>query len=188
MIEFLTDTDGVLVKKIKANFKTLGKRYGKLMKQLAAQIGQMTSHEISEFEKAGTWKINVDGQDAEFTLEDVEITSEDIPGWLVANEGKLTVALDIQVTPELREEGIAREFINRIQNIRKDSGFDVTDKIVVKIAPHDAINSSIEHFGNYIGQQTLANEVKIVDGLNEQNATKVDIDEEIITFVSVAKA
>ncbi|MCQ2226463.1 MAG: isoleucine--tRNA ligase [Bacteroidales bacterium] len=187
-IEFLTDTDGVLVKKIKANFKTLGKRYGKLMKQLAAQIGQMTSHEISEFEKAGTWKINVDGQDAELTLEDVEITSEDIPGWLVANEGKLTVALDIQVTPELREEGIAREFINRIQNIRKDSGFDVTDKIVVKIAPHDAINSSIEHFGNYIGQQTLANEVKIVDGLNEQNATKVDIDEEIITFVSVAKA
>lgn len=186
-IEFLTDTDGVLVKKIKANFKTLGKRYGKLMKQLAAQIAQMTSHEIAEFEKAGQYKMVIEGQDIELTLEDVEITSEDIPGWLVANEGKLTVALDITVTPELREEGIAREFINRIQNIRKDSGFDVTDKIIVKIAPHDAINSAIANFGSYIGQQTLANEVKIAEGLNDANATKVEIDEEIVTYVTVEK-
>ncbi len=186
-IEFLTDTDGVLVKKIKANFKTLGKRYGKLMKQLAAQISQLSSHDIATFERNGSFTLNVGGEEVNLTLDDVEITSEDIPGWLVANEGKLTVALDIQVTPELREEGIAREFVNRIQNLRKDSGFDVTDKIIVSIAPHDAINSAIEHFGSYIGQQTLAVEVKIADGLSEQNATKVDIDDEITTFVAVQK-
>lgn len=186
-IEFLTDTEGVLVKKIKANFKTLGKRYGKLMKQLAAQISQLTSHDIATFERNGSFTLNVAGEDVSLTLDDVEITSEDIPGWLVANEGKLTVALDIQVTPELREEGIAREFINRIQNLRKDSGFDVTDKIIVSIAPHEAINKAIEHFGGYIGQQTLATEVKIAQGLTEQNATKVDIDDEITTYVVVKK-
>ena len=186
-IEFLTNTDGVLVKKIKANFKTLGKRYGKLMKQLAAQISSLSSADIATFERNGSFTLNIAGEEINLTLDDVEITSEDIPGWLVANEGKLTVALDIQVTPELREEGIAREFINRIQNLRKDSGFDVTDKIIVSIAPHDAINNAIEHFGNYIGQQTLAVEVKIANGLSEQNATKVDIDDEITTFVAVQK-
>lgn len=185
-VEFLTDTEGVLVKKIKPNFKTLGKRAGKQMKDVAAAISAMTSAEISEIEREG--KFNLKTINFDITLEDVEITSEDIPGWLVSTEGKLTVALDINVTPELREEGIAREFVNRIQNIRKDSGFEVTDKVRVSIAPHAAIDSAINNFATYIGSQTLATEVRLDACLNEQNAIKVEIDDDIVSYINIVKA
>ena len=119
--------------------------------------------------------------------EDVEILSEDIPGWLVANEGKLTVALDITVTEELLHEGIAREFVNRIQNIRKESGFDVTDKVNIEILKHDAINVAIEHYAGYIGAQTLALSVKLVDDVDKSLAREVEIDENISTFMNIEK-
>ncbi|MBP5366504.1 MAG: isoleucine--tRNA ligase [Bacteroidales bacterium] len=187
-VEFLTDTEGVLVKKIKPNFKTLGPKYSKLMKGIAAEIAKMSSHDIATFEREGAFDITVGDERITLAPEDAEILSEDIPGWLVATEGKLTVALDINVTPELREEGIAREFVNRIQNIRKDSGFDVTDKVRVRIAPHEAINQAVEHFANYIGSQTLAVEVALSEGLNDSNAIKVEIDDDITTYVSIVKA
>ena len=125
-IEYITDTTGVLVKKIKPNFKTLGPKYGKYMKQISTLIAAMEQSDIFDFEKNGRYQLNIGNESIDLSLEDVEILSEDIPGWLVANEGHLTVALDINVTKELKEEGIARELINRIQNLRKESNFDVT--------------------------------------------------------------
>lgn len=129
-IEYITDTAGILVKKIKPNFKTLGPKYGKYMKQISALVAEMNQNDIYNFEKQGTYSLEVGTETLELTLEDVEILSEDIPGWLVANEGRLTVALDINITKELREEGIARELINRIQNLRKERDFNVTDKLI----------------------------------------------------------
>ena len=186
-LELLTDTEGVIKKKIKANFKTLGPKYSKLMKQIAAEIAQMTSAQIAQFERDGEYTLTVGDEKIVLAPEDAEITAEDIEGLLVANEGKLTVALDVNVTPELKEEGIAREFINRIQNIRKDSGFDVTDKIRVAINRHDAVNSAVENFGQYIGQQTLAVEVTLADGLTEADAVKVELDEEVVTYIQINK-
>jgi len=126
--EYIEDTASILVKKIKPNFKTLGPRYGKLMKEISNAIAALTPQEIAVFETLGTHQVTINGQEIVLKAEDVEIISEDIAGWQVANEGKLTVALDITVSDELRYEGIAREFVNRIQNIRKENGFDVTDK------------------------------------------------------------
>jgi isoleucyl-tRNA synthetase len=187
-LEFLKDSSGILVKKIKPNFKTLGPKYGKLMKPIAEVVGQMGQSDIAQLEKAGTISVIVDGNAIELGLEHVEISSEDIPGWLVASEGQITVALDVNVTDELREEGIAREFINRIQNLRKDSGFDVTDKIRLAIQKHAAINNAIEKHKAYIAAQTLAVDILLVDKCDESVAKSVDIDEEIITFMAVTKA
>ena len=184
---FLKDSAGVLVKKIKPNFKALGPKYSKLMKGISAVIAQMDQQAIATFEQVGKYPIEVDGHQLVLVPEDVEILSEDIPGWLVANEGRLTVALDINVTDELREEGIAREFVNRIQNIRKDSGFDVTDKVNIEILKHEAINVAIEHYADYIGLQTLALSVKLVDQLDKSLAREVEIDENISTFMKIEK-
>ena len=160
-IEYITDTAGILVKRIKPNFKTLGPRFGKQMKEVSGIINGMDQDQIADFEKTGTCDISVGGATINLHLEDVEIISEDIPGWLVANEGILTVALDINISEELRQEGMARELINRIQNIRKESGFDVTDKIKVLIEKHDLINDAVESHGKYIGSQTLASSVSL---------------------------
>nr|WP_319401188.1 isoleucine--tRNA ligase [uncultured Carboxylicivirga sp.] len=187
-MEFLKDASGVLVKKIKPNFKTLGPKYGKMMKAISGAINALGQEEIAIFEKEEQYSLELDGQKVVLSIEDVEIMSEDIPGWLVANEGKLTVALDIEVTEELREEGIAREFVNRIQNLRKDSGFDVTDKIKLSIQKNDAINVAIEKHAEYIGAQTLAVEVKLVDNCNDNAAITVDIDDEISTLMQIVKA
>ncbi len=186
-IEFLTDTSGILVKKIKPNFKTLGPKYGKIMKQIAAFVNGMTQEDISRIEKEGVSFTEINGEKVEITIADVEIISEDIPGWLVANEGKLTVALDINITEELKQEGIAREFVNRIQNIRKDSGFEVTDKIILEIQKNDVINDAVMNFKDYIAAQTLAQEVKLVDFCNESNGKSVEIDNQVETFVCVTK-
>lgn len=186
-LEFLPDSSEILLKKIKPNFKVLGPRYGKMMKTISATISQMNHEEITHFERDGSFTINVEGESITLGLDDVEILSEDIPGWLVASEGDLTVALDISVTDELRFEGIAREFINRIQNHRKESGFDVTDKIIIHIQKHDAVNTAIEKHKKYIGSQTLAKEINLVDKLDKANSRKVVIDDDIVTLLKIEK-
>jgi isoleucyl-tRNA synthetase len=186
-VEYIDDSAAILVKKIKPNFKTLGPRYGKLMKGINNAISSLTREEIAEFENTGSHIIIIDNQKIILTTDDVEIISEDIPGWQVANEGKLTVALDITVTDELRYEGIAREFINRIQNIRKESGFDVTDKITVLIEDHDIIREAVKKHASYIGSQTLATSVSVVNDFTERNKIReVDIDE-VAVKISVSK-
>ncbi|GAF02020.1 isoleucine--tRNA ligase [Saccharicrinis fermentans] len=186
-MEFLTDTSGVLVKKIKPNFKTLGPKYGKMMKQIAGFINQMGQEEIALIEKEEKISTQIDGQTVEISIEDVEIMSEDIPGWLVASEGKITVALDIHITEELKQEGIAREFVNRIQNLRKDSGFEVTDKINLKIEKNDAINQAVINYKDYIASQTLAEEINLVDKCNESDAKRVEVDNDVETYIFVTK-
>ncbi len=186
-MEFITDTSGVLVKKIKPNFKTLGPKYGKIMKQIAAAIGTMTQEDIVTFEKEGSYTIVVNDADIVLAPEDVDIISEDIPGWLVANEGKLTVAMDVNITDKLRKEGIAREFINRIQNLRKDSDFDVTDKIKLEIMMHDSINEAVLAHKEYIGSQTLAVSVELVEKLNQNDAKAVEIEQGVESFIKIEK-
>lgn len=163
--EFLFDTTGIITKKIKPNFRSLGKKYGPLMKEIAGAFAKMDQRTISAIEAAGEYKMQLSGGEVELLPEDYEITSEDMPGWLVATEGRLTIALDIEVTDELRKEGTARELINRIQNIRKESGLDVTDKVAIGIfAEGDAyeeIKSSLEVYSDYIASQTLALSLKL---------------------------
>ena len=160
-MKFVDNTAGILVKRIKPDFKKLGPRYGKIMKALAAAIQQMSQEDINAFEKAGTFTLQVDGQDAVLERTDVEIISEDIPGWLVANEGRLTVALDITVTEELKKEGLARELVNRIQNLRKSSGFDITDKVNITIASSPEMDGAVTAYKDYITSQVLANSLTI---------------------------
>lgn len=186
-VNYLKDTSGVLVKKIKPNFKTLGPRYGKYMKQISQAIGEFTQEDISGFESTQQFKLEIEDQTIQLSLDDVEILSEDIPGWLVANDGNLTVALDITVTDKLRQEGIAREFINRIQNLRKDSGLEVTDKIKLRIMKQADIIAAVENFSDYIGSQTLAGSITLVDELNENEATEVIIDNETKTLLHIEK-
>ena len=159
-VEFLAAGGDMLVKKIKPNFKTLGPRYGKVMKALANAIMAFSQEQIGALEAAGRCTVGVDGTDCEVLLSDVEIATQDIPGWVVANDGALTVALDITLTPELRDEGIARELVNRIQNIRKE-GFDVTDRIVVELqsGPWD---NAVEHHREYICSETLCTRLTLV--------------------------
>ena len=185
-VEYINDTAGILVKRIKPNFKTLGPKYSKLMKEIAVEVNAMKQEDILRFEKEGVFSIALPSQSLTLVPEDVEIISEDIPGWLVANEGKITVALDINLNEDLRQEGIAREFVNRIQNFRKDSGFEVTDKIVIEIQKHDKINDAIANFKDYIASQTLANSIQLVEHLNS-DAKEVEIDEEIKTLLKIAK-
>ncbi|MFN8240688.1 MAG: isoleucine--tRNA ligase [Bacteroidales bacterium] len=186
-VEYIDDTSGVLVKKIKPNFKTLGPKYGKLMKEISSRVASLSQHEIAAFESDGTHVLTIEGNHVELMLTDVEIISEDIPGWQVANDGKLTVALDVTVTDELRNEGVARELVNRIQNIRKENGYDVTDKIVVKIEDHDLVREAVRLHNSYIGSQTLANSVSIVRSLEGIDVKEIDIDE-VMVKVSVVKA
>ncbi len=185
-VEYIDDTSAVLVKKIKPDFKKLGPRFGKLMKDVAAAVATLTPGEIAAFENNGSHGFTLNGQDIILTSEDVEIISEDIPGWQVANEGKLTVALDITVSDELRYEGIAREFVNRIQNIRKESGYDVTDKITVVIEDHELVREAVNRHSSYIGSQTLATLVTLSDKLSDKNIREVEIDEVVIK-VAVSK-
>jgi len=184
---YISDTTGILVKKIKPNFKTLGPKYGKQMKGISAAVAAFSQHDIASFEQRGKWQLIVDGVNVELSPEDLEIMSEDIPGWLVANEGKLTVALDVTLTTELIQEGIAREFINRIQNLRKESGFDVTDKISIEIQKHDAIYEAINIHKDYIANQTLAQKISWAEISNDINAKEVEIDDEIKTLLRIIK-
>jgi isoleucyl-tRNA synthetase len=187
-IDYLYDTEGVLVKKIKPDFKALGPKYGKLMKHIAAAVGKMSQQEIAKIEKEGAIELNLEGETITLSQDDVEITSEDIPGWLVATENAITVALDITITEDLRFEGIARELVNRIQNIRKESDFDVTDQVQVKIEKNDLISEAIAKHGNYISAQTLAESIDLTDKIENGNARKIELDDEIILRISVTKS
>jgi len=186
-LEYLTDASGILVKKIKPNFKTLGPRYGKAMKAISGSIAQMTQNDIAAIEHNGRFTISTTDGEINITLDDVEILSEDIPGWLVANEGRYTVALDITITEELRMEGIARELINRVQNIRKDSGFEVTDKIRIFIRKHDKLNRAIEVHRSYISSQTLAREINLIEGELNGNSLVIELDDDLTTAIAVEK-
>ena len=159
-IELVAETAGLITKRIKPNFKTLGPKYGKYMKQIAALTAAFTQEQIAAVESAPETTLDLGGERITVTAADFEITSEDMPGWLVTSEGKLTVALDITVTDDLRREGVARELINRIQNIRKDSGFEVTDRIRVEIEAKEAVVGAVAAYADYIGQQTLARDVR----------------------------
>lgn len=150
---------GILVKKVKCNFRVMGKKFGKLMKGVAAQMSALDQDQIAAFEKAGSITLNVEGQEALVDVTDVEIISEDIPGWLVSNDGNLTVALEVELTPELKKEGMARELINRIQNIRKDSGLEITDRIRVTLAPNEETYAAVAAFADYIKGQVLADDI-----------------------------
>jgi isoleucyl-tRNA synthetase len=164
---------GVLVKKVKCNFRTMGKKFGKLMKGVAAAMDQLSQEQIAALEQQGTIGIEVEGQQLTVEVEDVEIISEDIPGWLVANEGNLTVALEVELTDELKNEGMARELINRIQNIRKDSGLEITDRICVTITPNEEVQKAADSFADYIQTQVLADSLT----LEANDGQEVDFDD-----------
>ena len=165
-IELLEDASDILVKQIKPNFKVLGPRFGKDMKLIAKAISDFTSEDIKKIEQNDNLDVEINGKYITLHLVDVEITSQDIEGWLVANEGGLTVALDVTITDDLRKEGIARELVNRIQNLRKDSGFEVTDRIDVMLQKDENIVNAINNNIEYIKAETLTEELKIIDLVN----------------------
>jgi isoleucyl-tRNA synthetase len=183
-IELLEDASGVLIKQIKPNFKALGPRFGKDMGLIAKEIQSFTQDQINELDKTGELTISTSGKSITLTVEDVEISSQDIPGWLVANSNGITVALDITISEELRKEGIARELVNRIQNIRKDSGFEVTDKIKVQILKNDSIEQAVLANESYIKSETLTNELIFVSEIN--NGTEIEFDE-LKTILLISK-
>jgi len=174
-IEYLTDTEGFITKKLKPNFKTLGTRMGAKMKSVATAISQMSQHDISSLERQRNFFLQVGNEQVEIMIEDVEIIAEDIPGWAVVNKDNLTVALDITITPELREEGNARELVNRIQKIRKDSGFEVTDRITVDIEEFKPFRSTIIHYYDYICAEILADSIEIVPKID--NGIEIEVND-----------
>ena len=186
--EFISETAGLITKKIKPNFKTLGKIYGKQMKEIAAAFGTLSQEVISEIQAAevsGTgYVLSLASGDVTLNKGDYEISSEDMPGWLVATEGAMTIALDVTITEELKQEGVARELINRIQNLRKSSGFDVTDKVDVKIFAdgevYDEIAAALANFGEYVGSQTLALSVAAAPMAEAGDAPEVEWNEGVI--------
>lgn len=158
-LEYITDTSGIVTKKIKPNFRTLGRRLGKQMKDAVQIINGLGQDDISQIEASNQYQLSINGDTYDLTLEDFEIITEDIPGWQVANDGALTVALDVNITEDLEAEGMARDLVNRIQNIRKDKDFEVTDKIAVMVEEHGDVKAAIEQFGAYIKDETLALEL-----------------------------
>lgn len=185
-LEYLDESAGFLVKKIKPNFKTLGPRYGKLMKEIAAAVAAFSQTDISKIESEGQYNLLIGSETVEMLLTDVDIVTEDIPGWVVANQGTLTVALDITVSDALWQEGIARELVNRIQNIRKDSGFEVTDKITLQIQKNDLVETAIVHFNNYICSETLAESLVFVGQLTDNQET-LELTDEINVVIKIDK-
>ncbi len=186
-IEYITDTAGILIKKVKPNFKVLGKKAGTMMKVLSEAITSMSQNDIVGFEANGKFELDISGTPFEIVPEDVEIISEDIPGWEVNSSGKLTVALDVTLSDTLKEEGIARELVNRIQNIRKDKGFEVTDKISVRIQNKESIIKPVRNNLLYICNEILAESLNLVDDLDETNSTLIDVDDHIQVLTSINK-
>jgi isoleucyl-tRNA synthetase len=186
-LEYLQDTSGLLVKKVKPNFKVLGPKYGGLMKEISRAISAFGQEDIRRLEETGTCSVRAGGETLDLALSEVEIVSEDIPGWLVASEGRLTVALDVNITQDLKDEGIAREFVNRIQNIRKESGFEVTDRIHVEIQKDAHICGAVERYGDHIASQTLADSLVLVDSLDQESSSRVEVDDNLVTYIRVRK-
>ena len=183
-IKFVDGAVGVLVKKVKCDFKKMGPKFGKQMKAVAAAVAEMSQEAITELEKNGSYTLQLDGVDVVVEAADVEIFSEDIPGWLVANEGKLTVALDVTVTEELRREGVARELVNRIQNIRKSSGLEITDKIKITLSKNQQTDDAVNEYKDYICNQVLGTSLTLTDEV--ENGTELNFDD-FSLYVSVVK-
>ena len=183
-IKFVDGAAGVLVKKVKCDFKKMGPKFGKQMKAVAAAVAEMSQEAIAELEKNGSYTLQLDGTDVLVEATDVEIFSADIPGWLVANEGKLTVALDVTVTEELRREGIARELVNRIQNIRKSSGLEITDKIKITLSKNQQTDDAVNEYKDYICNQVLGTSLTLTDEV--ENGTELNFDD-FSLYVSVVK-
>ena len=175
-LKLVSNEESGLVKRIKADFKKLGPRYGKIMKDLGKAIMAMDQKQIAQLEREGQYTFAELSGAPVVTLDDVEISAEDVPGWQVSSDGDLTVALDVTVTPELRNEGMARELVNRIQNIRKDSQFDITDRVRVELQDVPEVRDALEGFGQYLADQVLANDVVLVDNLQGDNVVELDID------------
>ncbi|WP_321480042.1 isoleucine--tRNA ligase [uncultured Bacteroides sp.] len=184
-INFVDGAAGVLVKKVKCDFKKLGPKFGKQMKAVAAAVNDLSQEAIAELENKGCYLLNLNGEEATIEIADVEIISEDIPGWLVANEGTLTVALDVTITEELRREGIARELVNRIQNIRKSNGFEITDKIRILLSKNEQTDDAVNEYNSYICAQVLAVSLQLVTEVNN-NATELNFDD-FSLYVDVIK-
>ena len=183
-IKFVGSADGVLVKKVRCDFKKLGPKFGKQMKAVAAAVADMSQEAIAELEKSGEYALNLGSEKAVISLSDVEIINEDIPGWLVTNEGRLTVALEVTVTEELRREGIARELVNRIQNIRKSNGFEITDKIRITISKNMQTDDAVKEYNDYIRNQVLGTSLDLADEV--QGGTEVSFDD-FSLFVKVLR-
>lgn len=184
-IEYIDEDSSILVKKIKPNFKTLGPKFGKLMKTLSSLIIGMNSKEIKQLESDGKYAFNIENQEVVITLEDVEIVAQDIPGWIIASNGSITVALDINISEELAEEGIARDLINRIQNIRKDQNFEVTDRISVQLEQKNEVLKAVNHNYCYICSETLADQLVWVVNARNDGFTDVDLADNLIVKIKV---
>jgi isoleucyl-tRNA synthetase len=184
-LEYLKETAGVIEKSIKANFKTLGPKYGKQMKQIAGAISQLSQAEISAFESAGTYDLVIEGAAVTISLEDADILSKDIPGWAVASEAGITVALDLKLTDDLEEEGLARELVNRIQNLRKDKGLEVTDRINLSILDQPNINKAVTNNLKYICAETLAENLELVSVLDSPESVEVELVGEVKTQINI---
>ena len=185
-IEFLSPDNDILTKSIKPNFKTLGPKYGKIMKAIAGRIAQFTQAEINRMEQTGECRFTIEEQEVTLNMEDVEISTEDIPGWVVASSDQLTVALDTNVTPELRREGIARELVNRLQNLRKETNLAVTDRIRVSLTADDELKEVLQHHQAHICTEILCTSMELVEGL--ATGTEIELTDTLKVFVELAKA
>ncbi len=185
-IDFLTPDNNILVKKIKPNFKTLGPRYGKLMKQLSARFDAMTQDEIRQFEQNQGLQLNIDGNEVSLNLDDAIINTQDIPGWAVTSEGNYTVALDMTITDELYDEGLAREIVNRVQNMRKDSGMEVTDHIILTIEKNEKADKAVEKYKQYISSETLS-EIELSDNM-DSSITPEELNDDVKVRIAIRKA
>ena len=184
-VQYLSDTEGFIKKRIKPNFVALGKKLGPKMKAVSSALAAFTQEEILKIEKEGQYSLSIDGEAVTLHLSEVEITSEDIPGWTVANKGALIVALDITVTPELENEGNAREFVNRIQKIRKESGFELTDRIMVKVAATNGLKNSLAQFNDYICAEILADKLELVPEI--EGGTEIEINDTSLKVIVLKK-
>ena len=184
-LELLAEDNSVLVKSIKPNFKTIGPKYGKHMKAIAGMVAQISTEGIAKIEQEKGWKGEISGEQINLDFADFDINAKDIPGWLVSSEGDLTVALDVTISDQLKSEGVARELINRVQNLRKDSGLEVTDRILLKVDTNDFIKKAIQDNVVYVCNEVLANEV-VFEALNE-DALQTDLAEKEDTRISLVK-
>jgi isoleucyl-tRNA synthetase len=186
-LEFMTSESGILVKKIKPNFKTLGPKFGQQMKVISQGIAQFSAEDINRIEQEGNFSLQIEGSSIQLDLGDVLITTEDIPGWVVTSMNGNTVALDISLTEELISEGLARELINRIQNLRKDQGFEVTDKIKIALSAQEKLASAINNNLNYICSETLADELRISSNESLEKGQEIELTEGVFTRIELLK-
>jgi isoleucyl-tRNA synthetase len=184
-VEYLDADNTFIRKKVKPNFVLLGKKMGAKMKGVSAALAQFTQEDIAMLEKDGEYSLSIEGEPVILQLNEVEISSEDLPGWTVAGKGRLTVALDVTVTPELEAEGNAREFVNRIQKIRKDSGLELTDRIELKVAARNGLKASLAQFKDYICAEILADSLEFVPEL--EGGTEIDINEVLLNVIVTKK-